>query len=222
MARALSSRILALAAMSFLVACSDDRERTAGVVSPPDADGETNVAVVAELPESPEMIALEAAREALDDGQELAALKGARALMDCKDPAIRRELVPIFSWLGRRALKELVELAGDADAEVAQEAISAWDLAVNEIDGENAKALAFVMAVKALKDKTAVLDTVFQHFSELDEPLAVQELAKLIAELSGTTAGELARATYTHVTGGEIFVSPTETKRYLDELKNKE
>lgn len=157
-------------------------------------------------------------RDALDDDNILEALKLARDLMGSKETAVRSEVVDVLSWIGRRALPELAEMAGDSDNGIRETAMTGLEQGLSEISGDNSKALAIEQVLPLLK-RADQQEAVLMALNEIDEFVALRLLVKVISANKGTALEECARQSYTHVSGGEIFESAEVTEQFIKREK---
>lgn len=167
----------------------------------PVKSAETNgTSAVAEMPLTADGRAAQQMRAKLDAGDLGAALVQARGLMDSKEVAVRREVVSVFDWVGKKALDELLEMMFDADETVASEAQDAAVNAIETCSFDSEKAL--ILAEIAPKLKTAEnADRFFMIFTSMDEKLALKTLPPIIKACAGSGVGEAAREMYEHLAG---------------------
>lgn len=150
-------------------------------------------------------------RMLLETGKELAALSHARELMDSKNKSVRSSALETFQWIGRRALPEITVMVNDDDPDISAEALQAWEMAFNELDGEQRRGEAICTSVAVLKrydDMSAIL----LHASEVEPHIILPLLAKLIERTDGTPLGECARETYSYINDGEVLVPMKQLK----------
>ena len=165
-----------------------------------------------------EQIRLEKARHYLDCGENALAMREARSLLDSKDPEILSRLVDIFGWVGRRAMPELEELMSRGDEGLANSALDAWEIAVEEITSEYAKTVAVTNAVVKMSDAT-VINSMLMHVIDVRADYSLPALEGVIIGQPGKVSGEFAKATFEHITG-EPYSSPSRTKRLLEEMND--
>ena len=170
------------------------------------APAATNVSEVAVKPATltPEEKEAEKMRDLLDDGQEQAAIRLARNLMDSEDRKIRSQVLETLAWIGRRAIPEITEMINDADPDIAEEALSAWEQAFSEVGGEHRQAAVIAETLPKLR-KPDPVNAILHHATEMDERTAMQMLAGIIDSNATNFVGECARDMYRHVSGGEIY-----------------
>ena len=177
----------------------------------------------------------EAVQDALGAEDATKTIELASQLMLSKNPEVRSHAVDALGWFGPEALPELTMLMGDADEDVAQNAINAWESGVSEIDDATARLKVAGMAMKAIFSKDA-LQSIGAQFSiaatelidaEEDAQTAfdkrvevVQSVVDLI-DSPNSTLSEVGRDLYEDITGHE-WISLSEAERYLNDPDNYE
>jgi hypothetical protein len=164
--------------------------------------------------QTPEDIAVSEMQKALDEGRELEAVKKARELMDSDRADIRSAALETFGWIGKSALPEISEMLNDEDPGVRAEALQSWDMAFGELSGQNRQAAAIEDAVSRLKREDEI-DAILLHAADLDEHVVLPLLSRIIEKGNASIAAECGREMYSHITGGEIYVSPAATAELL-------
>lgn len=198
---------LAAGALAIVAFCGCDKDANADAPTAGDVVAATNAAEAAATPSAPltpeEKEAAEM-RDLLDDGQTLAAIRHARNLMDSESRQIRSQVLETLAWIGHRALPEITEMINDANPDIAEEALSAWEQAFSEISGDHRQAAIIAETLPRLKNPDSV-NTILHHATELEERIALPMLAKIIDANATNFVGECARDMYRHVSGGEIY-----------------
>lgn len=137
-------------------------------------------------------------RALLDEGNERDALRLARQLMTDEDPDVRSETVTVVGWIGMRALPELTQMLADAEESIADEAMSSWNMAFNEIEDQGLKAEMLVMAMKT-SEQDSRLEELAILSSQMREDYAVRAMVDVI-ESGNPIAAEIAREHYEFMT----------------------
>lgn len=156
---------------------------------------------------------LQQAREFLDKEEYALAMRTARGLLGSKDEEVLSGLVDIFGWIGRKAMPELEELIDKP--QVSTQALDAWERAVEEIGGENAKIFAVTNAASKFSDAT-VIDTILMHIIDIDSDKSLRALEGLVLGQTGKAVSERAKSMFEHVSG-EPYSSPERTMRLMKE-----
>jgi HEAT repeat protein len=138
-------------------------------------------------------------RDLLDSGHEREALQMARALMASPEAAVRSQVVTVLGWIGVKALPELTEMLADGEDYVADDALTQWKMAFDEIEGEAAKAELLVAAIGSLK-KVEDMEALVMSFGQLPEGMAIRSLVQVIQSGNELAAG-VAREQYEFTTG---------------------
>ena len=222
MAMSCSKAAAAAASLLLLAGCSEGPGGGKEAPAPAGDGVGTNVDAVlpaVQVEESEEAKSLRQAREFLDSGENARAMNIARSLLDSKDPQILSGLVDIFGWVGKKGMAELEELMARPEPEVSSAALDAWELSVEEISGDFAKAHAITNAAAKLSS-TSVIDAVLMHIISLREDYALPALEGLILGERGKVVGECAKSMFEHISG-EPYSSPERTKKLVTE-KEKE
>jgi hypothetical protein len=137
-------------------------------------------------------------RELLDSGDETKALRMARTLMHSPEDYVRSEVVTVIGWIGLKALPELTQMLGDKDEGIASEALSHWQTAVGEVEGEQDKADLLVAAITTMR-KQEDMESLAMTFTQLPDALVVRSLVKIL-QIDNEAASEMARQQYEFVT----------------------
>lgn len=218
-ARCPADALLAAVMLALVAVCGC--EKKTGADAKAEAAAATNAVEAAAAPAAPltpeEREAAEM-RDLLDDGQTQAAIRHARNLMDSESKQIRSQVLETLAWIGHRALPEITEMVNDANPDIAEEALSAWEQAFSEISGEHRQAAIIAETVPKLKNPDAV-NAVLQHAADIGEHVALPMLSRIIDSNAADFRGESAREMYTHVSGGEIYESRAATQKFLEESK---
>lgn len=140
-------------------------------------------------PEEKEVLEMEAL---IEDDKTGLALRHARNLMDSRRKGIRASVLASLQWIGRRAMPEITQMMNDDDEEIATEAMSAWEMAFDEIDGDHRKATVIGETVVVLK-KGEHIEMVLSKLDDVEPRIVLPLLDRLAVENVGTSLGECAR-----------------------------
>ena len=186
------------------------------------------------LPEADRKLC-EAVQDALDAEDAAKTIELASQLMLSKNPEARSHAVDALGWFGPEVLPELTMLMGDADEDVAQNAINAWESGVSEIDDAAARLKVSGMAMKAIFSKDALQSIGAQFSSAAIELIDAEEDAQAafdrrvevvqsvvdLIDSPNSTLSEVGRDLYEDITGHE-WISLSEAERYLNDPDNYE
>ena len=157
-----------------------------------------------------------AVQEALDADDFTAVLKAAHSAIKSKSPVVREAAVEALGWYGAEALPELTTLMADPDEDVAQTAISQWELALNEIEESETRAEIAAAVMKTLANKEA-LETIVCEITNQDDDFVILEVLVGIIEGCDNKAGvEVACEEYERLTGEE-WTSIEAANKWLEE-----
>lgn len=132
-----------------------------------------------------------AMRELLDSGDEKGALRLARQLLESPQEEVRSSVVTVLGWMGLKALPELTVLLADPSEDVANEALTQWKMAFDEIEDDQTRASMLVSAIGSMK-KAEDMEALALSFSNLPDGLAVRSLVQVVQGES-KLAAEVAR-----------------------------
>lgn len=153
--------------------------------------------------------------ELLDIGDKREAIRLARDLMDSPDASIRREVAGCLGWIGEPAMDELTELLWDKDTDVVEDALSQW-LQNFELLTDVEEKIALIKSAVGTMEKQEHVDTILMELAGIDEKLALEALSEIIEEHDGKMVGESAREMFEHLTGGEVYESPSSVEEYIN------
>jgi hypothetical protein len=156
----------------------------------------------------------DAMRALLDSGDEKAALKIARRLLDSDDVDVRMRVVIVLGWIGLRALPELTQMLADEDDGVASDAFTQWKMAFEEIQEDDAKAELLVAAMGSMRHQED-MESLVMSVDQLKEDLAVAALVGII-QGENKVAGEVAREHYAFVTQSD-YTTPEAAAQWIQE-----
>ncbi len=142
--------------------------------------------------------AVAAVQDALDKEDRAATFELARKLASDKSPAVRAKVVEALGWFGKNAMPELVPFIGDADEDVANDAMSYFEQAIGELDDDLEIAQTLIAAMKAVNDPEA-LESLASHFYHIDEGIAVEALIEIMS--AGGAAAEAGKEAYSFASG---------------------
>ena len=165
---------------------------------------------------TPEEKALaERIEKALDDDDLAAAIACADEAQRCGVVEIRQAMVDTLGWFGEKALPELMPFLADADEDVRDSAKNEWSMAISSIEDDSAKIRVVELAMGVLKDEDTLEDIAGEYIG-VDEKMAVESLARIIAEGKSPAGVEKAKETYEFVTGEE-WAGAEEAARWIAE-----
>ncbi|MCL1919737.1 MAG: hypothetical protein FWG50_01460 [Kiritimatiellaeota bacterium] len=140
------------------------------------------------------------------DADDLQGVKeAARQLKNSKSAAVRTRLASLLGWFGTAALPELIDLLGDADAEVAEATMIYTLEAIDEMDDGPEKAELLAALIATLSDLDAI-DDALMRFAPIDDDIVIPILEGLIAK-EQDPAKRAALQDYLAFTKGEMFAS---------------
>lgn len=116
---------------------------------------------------------------AMDGGDREGALIFARQLMTVPDPAIRREALDMFRWLGAEALPELTRMLSDPSEQLAQLALEAWQASLGEITDHAGNIRAVADAIATIQD-TSARHALMMQISLLPDEIAARYYAGML------------------------------------------
>ena len=157
-------------------------------------------------------------QQLMDAGSAREALSVARDLMDSQSSYVRAEVVSCMGHVGLAALPELIELADDQSFDVAMAAETEIDHVLAEIPSEASCASRILEETLELT-KTSAIESMLQRLYRMDSEIALLALSDFIAAKHGGIHEECAREAYEHLTGGEPWVSQSETAKFLAKEK---
>jgi len=151
----------------------------------------------------------------LDDEDLEAALSCAEEARTCAVTEIRQAMVDTLGWFGEKALPELTPFLMDADEDVRESAMNEWSVALSSIEDDGAKINVVELAMGVLRDED-ILESISSEYIGVDEKLAVESLARIIAAGKSPAGVEKAKETYEFVTGDE-WTGPEAAARWIAE-----
>lgn len=175
-------------------------------------------------------------QEALEAEDFERTLRCAEAASRSMVAGVREQAVDALGWFGEKALPELTPLMGDADEDVAQAAMSAWQLALAEVNDPAERALTAQLALKTISDPDA-LEMIGGEFANAATEMidgaksekqaaesrtaVIQSIVDMMGDESSATRASAAKEIYETVTGN-AWVSIAEAERYLADPDNYE
>jgi hypothetical protein len=177
----------------------------------------------------------EAVQEALDANDAERTIAAAIQLMSSTDPEARSHAVDALGWFGVEALPELTALMGDANEDVAQNAINSWESGLSEIEEPSTRLKLSDMAMNALESKDA-LESIGAQFSVaateyMDEDGTDEEVSNRRVEVLQSLVNmigspnkrlsDVGHELYEEITGYE-WISVSEAELYLRDPDNYE
>lgn len=215
--------LLILVPVFFLCACSRQNEDSHLALENSELENELTHFVdrTSPLPESktkatprkltPEQEEVLEMRNLLDDDKTGLALRHARNLMDSSDREIREAVLETLQWIGHRALPEISEMLNDPDEQISADAMTAWELAFGEIDGDHQKAAVIKDSLLKVKNESAMQD-ILEHCSDIRLSIVLPILTEIIKSNNGTALAECARECYQSLIDGESIQNETKTR----------
>ena len=141
--------------------------------------------------------ALDAALEK-DDAKSVRTL--VREARKIGNAGVRKTAVAAAGWIGEEAMPELEEFISDDNPEVSEEALTQWELALQEIEDEAKKLDMLKQVLLTLKDEGTCDYLSIHLITAGDEALALKTIRELIA--SGNEACKVpAKDAYSWITG---------------------
>ena len=161
--------------------------------------------------------------------------EGALEALKSKNPELRIQAVESLGWFGERALVELTPLMADPDEDVAEAAVGAWELALNDLPTAGEKMSVSKMALEIIRDRD-ILTRIGGEFSgaalelvngESNEAKATRYRVEAVQTIlnmieSGRLSNEsVGREIYEDISGHE-WISVDEAEKYLADPENYE
>ena len=153
--------------------------------------------------------------KALEDENLSLAIACAEKAQSCAVVEIRQAMVDTLGWFGEKALPELTPFLADADEDVRENAKDEWTMALSGIEDDGVRIKTVELAMAVLKDEDA-LDEISGEYIGVDEKMAVESLARIIAAGASPEGVEKAKETYEFVTGDE-WAGEEEAARWIAE-----
>ena len=160
--------------------------------------------------------AIERMNQLVDNRDTAAALVAARGLMDSENAAVRMAVVNALGFIGKPAIMDIEAMLNDADEEVAQDALNAWEMALMEYSSDRVRAAIVERAVKGV-GRRAILDAILMQLSGIDEKLALMTLQRIIENNVGKAVSVCAKGMFEHI-AGEQWDSAERLVELLKEL----
>lgn len=153
--------------------------------------------------------------KALDDEDLNLAIACAEKAQSCAIAEIRQSMVDTLGWFGGKALPELTPFLVDEDEDVRENAKNEWTMALADINDDEEKIGIVERAMGVLRDEDA-LEDISDEYIGVDEKLAVESLARIIASGGSEEGVAKAKETYEFVTGDE-WTGEEEAARWIAE-----
>ena len=154
-------------------------------------------------------------QEALDEDDFAAVARAAHGALASANPEVREAAIEALGWFGAEALPELTPLMADPNDDVAEAAISQWELALGEIDAAETRAAIAEAVMQTLTRKDA-LESIVCEITNQDDDLAILESLVAIIEGENAVGAEVARDAYETLTG-EAWTDIDAANRWLEE-----
>jgi len=166
------------------VACVDDDERTD--LAP--ADRET----------------LKTVEKAMEDENYKILRAVVPAAIKSPSTEVRSETVDALGWFGEKTMDDLLPFMADADADIAESALSNWTSALGEIEDDKRKCALVENVMQVLKNEDA-LESLVTELNGCEDLLALRSVVNLI-QCDNPAAVKVAREHYEFMTG-ETFTT---------------
>jgi len=157
-----------------------------------------------------------AVQDALDADNFESVAKAADVALCSTNPVVREAAVEALGWFGEQALPELTPLLADADEDVAEAAMSQWQLALGEIEEDSTRAEIAEAVMKTLVNKDA-LELIVCEITGQDDDFTILESLVSIIEDNNAVGAEVAREAYEELTGEE-WTNIEAANRWLEEF----
>lgn len=154
-------------------------------------------------------------QDALDENNFSAVARAARHALESTNLAVREAAVEALGWFGAEALPDLTPLMADSNDDVAEAAMSQWELALGEIEEPAVKAEIAEAVMKTLTNKDA-LQSIISEITSQDDDLVILESLVAIIESDNAVGAEVAREEYETMTGEE-WTDIDAANRWLEE-----
>ena len=154
---------------------------------------------------------IQAAMDSNDFGRLLDELKKAK---DCRDPAVRMQLVDALGWYGEKALPELTEFLADHDEDVAERAATLWSASIDDVTNVAFRVKLIETGLQTVFNDN-VIETLASSLESTDERLAIASLCRLSMTGTGKSQPRL-RKVYEFITG-EKWSGAAEARAWLAE-----
>ena len=143
---------------------------------------------------------MSAAAAAIENDDFAAAVALAPAALASDNKELREMVVDALGWFGSDSIAELLPFLADPDEEIADDAMSQWLDALQDIEDDGEKAGIIEMTLKAMKDRDAMED-VANELIGIDELAAIQVIVNIIDQ--GGLPAEVVKESYDFITGDE-------------------
>ncbi len=154
-------------------------------------------------------------QDALDEDNFSAVASAAQHALKSTNPAVREAAIEALGWFGPQALPDLTPLMADPDDDVANTAISQWELAMSDIE-DNDLRLSIAEATMKTLDSVEALTSIVSEITSRDDDLEILESLVSIIESGNEAGARVAREEYEQLTGEE-WTDIDAANRWLDE-----
>lgn len=146
---------------------------------------------------------LDVIQDALDEENFVEVRRLAEKLIDHPSPEVRQRAVEALQWFGAKALESLTPFLADSSEDVREEAMSAVEQALSEMESESAK-IAYIESLfqikgacdadgltmlsgelQGLDDSSAVVDAAVRVITANSNPAAVKEMREVYEFVTG-------------------------------------
>lgn len=161
----------------------------------------------------------QALRQILDLGDEAKALSMAREMRHSSRRSDRAGAVEAFSWLGDKAIADLTVMMADAEADIASDALTAWQQGIEGLEDESLRGELILEAARLVSNE-GDMDTILMEVTTFESPKEAIRTLDLVINDAQTTASakECARETFEHV-GGEEYSNTARATAIGDQLE---
>ena len=154
-------------------------------------------------------------QDALDEDNFSAVASAAQHALKSTNPAVREAAIEALGWFGPQALPDLTPLMADPDDDVANTAISQWELAMSDIEDDDLR-LSIAEATMKTLDSVEALTSIVSEITSRDDDLEILESLVSIIESGNEAGARVAREEYEQLTGEE-WTDIDAANRWLDE-----
>ncbi len=160
-------------------------------------------------------------QSALDDDNFEAVLALAQKVQSSKDwpdgipIELRKEVLNALSWFGIKALPEITGFLADADSDIVEEAVSAYENLMSDANGDAELAQAVLAAARTINDVDA-METILSELNNMRNSVAVDTIKKIMS--SGTEAAKNAlQEAIDFFTGEEGISTPEQLDKWYND-----
>ncbi len=155
-------------------------------------------------------------QDGLDEDDFDAVSEAAGTALKSDNSVVREAAIEALGWFGPQALPDLTPLMADPDEDVAQTAVSQWELALGEIEETETRVEIATAVMKTLANKEALETIVCEIVNQDDDFVILEALAGIIEGCDNPAGVEVAREEYERLTGEE-WTGVEAANKWLDE-----